>query len=431
MKIRAAAAALALSASLAAGETLVLKGGTVHPVSGPALQNGTVVIRDGKIAALGAAGSAVAIPVDAKVVDVSGRHVYPSLFPPMTSLGLVEISAVRATVDTTELGEINPEARADVAMNFDSELLPVARSAGILIAGVAPLGGLVSGSAAAMKLDGWTREDATLKAPATIVVRWPDLTIDRSPTARTSVRLQEKRRDDAVRQLEEAFEAARAYAKAKAAEGGAGVPRHDADPKLEALVPAVEGKLPVVVGANTVAQIRAAVAWGKRENLRIVIFGGADAWRVAPELAAAKVAVILDTALDLPARTDDPYDARYAAAGILAKAGVEVALNDGAGSTAETARNLLQDAAVSAGFGLPREAAVAAMTLVPARILGVDDRVGSIEPGKDATLIVTDGDILDLRSHVVAAYLDGRALDLTDKQKRLYERYKNRPRAGS
>jgi imidazolonepropionase-like amidohydrolase len=245
------------------------------------------------------------------------------------------------------------------------------------------------------------------------------------------VRLQEKRRDDAVRQLEEAFEAARAYAKAKAAEGGAGVPRHDADPKLEALVPAVEGKLPVVVGANTVAQIRAAVAWGKRENLRIVIFGGADAWRVAPELAAAKVAVILDTALDLPARTDDPYDARYAAAGILAKAGVEVALNDGAGSTAETARNLLQDAAVSAGFGLPREAAVAAMTLVPARILGVDDRVGSIEPGKDATLIVTDGDILDLRSHVVAAYLDGRALDLTDKQKRLYERYKNRPRAGS
>jgi imidazolonepropionase-like amidohydrolase len=347
----------------------------------------------------------------------------------MTSLGLVEISAVRSTVDTTELGEINPEARADVAMNFDSELLPVARSAGILIAGVAPLGGLVSGSAAAMKLDGWTREDATLKAPAAIVVRWPDLTIDRSPTARTSVRLQEKKRDEAVRRLEEAFDDARAYAKAKAAEGGAGVPRHDADPKLEALVPAVEARLPVIVGANTVAQIRAALAWSKRENLRIAIFGGADAWRLSSELAAAKVSVILDTALDLPERVDDPYDARYAAAGILAKAGVEVALNDGAGNTAETARNLLQDAAVSAGHGLPREAAVAAMTLVPARILGVEARVGSIEPGKDATLIVTDGDILDLRSHVVAAYVDGRALDLTDKQKRLYERYKNRPKA--
>jgi imidazolonepropionase-like amidohydrolase len=426
MKMRALASALMLSGSFATAETIVLKGATVHPVSGPDIANGTIVLRDGKIAAVGAS---VAVPPDAKVVDVSGRHVYPSLFPPMTSLGLVEISAVRSTVDTTELGEINPEARADVAMNFDSELLPVARSAGILIAGVAPLGGLVSGSAAAMKLDGWTREDATLKAPAAIVVRWPDLTIDRSPTARTSVRLQEKKRDEAVRRLEEAFDDARAYAKAKAAEGGAGVPRHDADPKLEALVPAVEGRLPVIVGANTVAQIRAALAWSKRENLRIAIFGGADAWRLSSELAAAKVSVILDTALDLPERVDDPYDARYAAAGILAKAGVEVALNDGAGNTAETARNLLQDAAVSAGYGLPREAAVAAMTLVPARILGVEARVGSIEPGKDATLIVTDGDILDLRSHVVAAYVDGRALDLTDKQKRLYERYKNRPKA--
>jgi imidazolonepropionase-like amidohydrolase len=425
MKMRGVASALMFSASFAAAETIVLKGATVHPVSGPEIANGTIVLRDGKIAAVGAS---VAVPPDAKVVDVSGRHVYPSLFPPMTSLGLVEISAVRSTVDTTELGEINPEARADVAMNFDSELLPVARSAGILIAGVAPLGGLVSGSAAAMKLDGWTREDATLKAPAAIVVRWPDLTIDRLPTARASVRLQEKRRDEAVRQLEEAFEDARAYAKAKTAEGGAGVPRHDADPKLEALVPAVDGRLPVIVGANTVAQIRAALEWSKRENLRIAIFGGADAWRLAPELAAAKVPVILDTALDLPARADDPYDARYAAAGILAKAGVEVALNDGAGNSAETARNLLQDAAVSAGYGLPREAAVAAMTLVPARILGVEARVGSIESGKDATLIVTDGDILDLRSHVVAAYVDGRALDLTDKQKRLYERYKNRPK---
>ena len=159
MKMRALASALMLSGSFATAETIVLKGATVHPVSGPDIANGTIVLRDGKIAAVGAS---VAVPPDAKVVDVSGRHVYPSLFPPMTSLGLVEISAVRSTVDTTELGEINPEARADVAMNFDSELLPVARSAGILIAGVAPLGGLVSGSAAAMKLDGWTREDATL-----------------------------------------------------------------------------------------------------------------------------------------------------------------------------------------------------------------------------------------------------------------------------
>lgn len=420
--------ALTLAAAPASGETVVLRGGTVHPVSGPDIVGGVVVIRGGKIAAVGAG---LETPQGARVVDVSGKHVYPSLFPPVTVLGLVEISAVRATVDTSEVGEINPEARADSAMNFDSELLPVARSAGILIAGVAPTGGIVSGSAAVMKLDGWTREDATLKAPAAVSVVWPNLKIDRSPTARFSVRLQEKRRDEAVRKLKDVFERARAYQKAKAAEGRAGVPRHDADPKLEALVPAVEGKIPVIVRAEELAQIRAALEWAKSENFQIAILGGADAWRMADDLARLKVPVILDTVLDLPERPDEAYDTRFAEAGVLAKAGVAVAFNDGSNTfSAATVRNLPQQASSAVAFGFPREKAIEAMTLEPARILGVADRVGSLSPGKDATLIVTDGDILDLRSHVVAAYLDGRALDLTDKQKRLYERYRNRPKTG-
>src|SRR6266542_2368460 len=181
---------LLVAAALAAatGETVALVGGMLHPVSGPDVAGGTLLLRDGKITALGAG---LEVPAGAKVVDLKGRHVYPSLFPALTELGLVEISSVRATVDTTELGEINPQARADFAMNFDSEPLPVARSAAIPTAGVTPVGGIVSGSLAAMKLDGWTREDATLKAPAAIVVRWPDLAIDRSPAARLSVRLHE------------------------------------------------------------------------------------------------------------------------------------------------------------------------------------------------------------------------------------------------
>src|ERR1700693_528636 len=238
---------VAAAFAAATGQTVALVGGTLHPVSGPDVANATLVFRDGKIAAMGAG---IEVPAGAKVVDVKGRHVYPSLFPPLTELGLVEISSVRATVATTELGEINPRARADFAMNFDSELLPVARSAGILIAGVTPQGGIVSGSLAAMKLDGWTREDATLKAPAAIVVRWPDLAIDRSPAARLSVRLQEKRRDEALEQLKDVVAEARGYAKAKAAEGKAGVPRHDDDPKLEALLPALDGSLPVIVVAQ-------------------------------------------------------------------------------------------------------------------------------------------------------------------------------------
>ncbi len=425
MRLASLLVAGALAAAPAAGQVTAFVGGTLHPVSGPEVVNGTLLVRDGKIAALGAG---LAVPPGATVVDLKGGHVYPSLFPPLTDLGLVEISSVRATVDTTELGEINPQARPEFAMNFDSELLPVARSAGILIAGVAPSGGLVSGSLAAMKLDGWTREDATLKAPAALIVRWPDLTIDRSPTARLSVRLQEKRRDEALQKLKDVFAEARAYADARAAEGKAGVPRHDDDPRLEALRPAVEGKMPVIVVAQRVAQIRAALAWAREEKLAMVLAGARDGWRVAADLAKANVPVIVEQPIELPTRPDEAYDANFASAGVLSKAGVRVAFTDG--SNGSNARNLPHQAAAAVAFGFPREKALEAMTLEPARILGVATRVGSLEPGKDATLIVTDGDILDLRTHVVAAYLDGRALDLSDKQKRLYERYKNRPKPG-
>jgi imidazolonepropionase-like amidohydrolase len=422
MKTRGLSAGLFLSAALAAGETIALRGGTVHPISGPDIPGGTVLIRDGKIAAVGAT---VTVPPDARVVDVAGKHVYPSLISAATQLGLIEISAVRATVDTTETGEINPAARADFAMNFDSEHLPVTRSAGVLIAGVTPIGGIVSGQAAVMKLDGWTREDAAIKAPAAITVTWPNMRIDRSPDARVSVRLQEKRRDEAIERLKDVFAEARAYGRAKAAEGKAGIPRHDADPRLEALVPAVEGKIPVLVIANNISQIRAALAWAKEEGLRIVIGGGTDAWRAAAELAAANVPVILEPVLGLPARADEPYDAPFVGAATLSKAGVRVAINE---ADAQFVRNLAHHAATAVAFGLPRQKALESITLEPARILGVADRVGSLEPGKDATLFVSDGDVLDLRSKVVAAYLDGRALDLSDRHKRLYERYRNRPK---
>jgi imidazolonepropionase-like amidohydrolase len=409
----------------AAGRVFTLTGVTIHTVSGPDIPIGAIVVRDGKIASVSADPGA---ETEGLVIHGKGQHVYPSLFPPMTILGLSEIGAVRATIDASELGDINPDSRADVAVNFDSELLPVARSGGILLAGVTPTGGIVSGSAAAMKMDGWTREDAALKAPAAITVAWPDLRIDRSPTAKLSARLQEKKRDEAVKRLKDAFRDARAYAKARAAEGQPGIPRHDADPKLAALAPAVEGRIPVIVAANWLDQIRDAVAWGREENLRIVIWGGADAWRIADELAKARIPVIVDSPLELPQREDEAYDTQFANAGRLERAGVRVLFNDGGGD-ASNVRNYPHQAAAAVAFGFPREKAIAAMTLEPATLLGVADRVGSLSAGKDATFIVTDGDILDLRSHVVAAYLDGRALDLTDKQKRLYEKYRNRPKA--
>ena len=423
---RLAAQTPAPAAAPAPPAVFAIVGATIHPVAGPDIPNGTLVVRDGKIASV-APGAAP--PAGVPVVDGTGRHVYPSLFPPLTDLGLEEISAVRQTLDVEELGEINPAARADVAMNLDSELLPVARSGGVLLAGITPGGGIISGSVAAMKLDGWTREDATLRAPAAITVEWPSLTIDRSPDARRSVKAQQKVRDEAVEKLKKAFRDARAYGRARAAEGAAGVPKHDFDPKLAALLPAIDGAVPVVVHAQRLAQIRDAVKWAAAEKLRLVVWGGADAWRMAGELASAGVPVIVESPLDLPQREDEPYDVQFSNAGLLDRAGVRVIFNE---NGAANVRNYPQLAATAVAYGFPRDKAVAALTLEPARVLGVDGRVGSLETGKDATFILTDGDILDLRSHVVGAYVDGRALDLTDRQKRLYERYRNRPRpAGS
>jgi imidazolonepropionase-like amidohydrolase len=407
----------------AASRTFSIVGATIHPVSGTDIASGTIVVRDGKIVSVASGSAPLA---GAPVVDAAGRHVYPSLFPPLTGLGLSEIASIRATVDQSEVGDLNPDLRASVAVNFDSELLPVARSGGILVAGVTPMGGLVAGAVAVMKLDGWTREDATLKDPAAITVTWPDLTIDRSPTAKVSVRTQEKQRDEKVEKLKEVFREAKAYSKAMAAAGKPNVPRRAVDVKLVALGPAVEGRIPVVVVAQQLAQIRDALQWAKDENLRIVIWGGADAWRIADDLAKAQVPVVIDTPMELPRREDEPYDTAFANAGKLSRAGVTVLFNDG-GDDPSNARHLPHDAATAATFGFPREKAVAAMTLEPAKLLGVADRLGSLEPGKDATFILTDGDILDLRSRVVGAYVDGRVLDLTDKQKRLYEKYRNRP----
>ena len=419
---RVLGAVLFCATSALSAETIALVGGTIHTISGPDIPKGTVVITDGKIAAVGAN---VTAPAGARIVDVSGKHVYPSLLPAATNLGLVEIGAVRATVDIAEIGDVNPQARADIAMNFDSEQLPVTRSAGVLVAGVTPTGGIVSGSGAAMKLDGWTREDAAIRSPAYVTVTWPDLSIDRSPQARFSARIQEKRRDEAVAKLKDVFAEARAYGSARRAEGKPGIPRHDADPRLEALSPAIDGKIPVLVIADSLLQIRAALAWAKEENLKIVIGGGRDAWRAATEIAQAAVPVVLDPVIGLPTRADEPYDAPFANAATLAKAGVRVAISEGDSSFA---RNLAHQASVAMAFGLPREKALEAITLEPARILGIADRVGSIEPGKDATLFVSDKDVLDFRYRVEEAYVDGRPLDLSDRHKRLYERYRNRPR---
>jgi len=420
--------------ALLLASVLVLKGATVHTAIGPAIPNGVVVIAEGKILAVG--GAETPVPAGAEVVDVAGKHIAPAFFAPASLIGLVEIQAVRATNDVAEVGEINPEARPDAAMNFDSETLPVTRSGGVLFAALAPRGSTFPGAASVVTLNGWTREDACVKCPAAVLLEWPNMAVDRRPEARPAARVQERRRDEALELIRKTFRDAAAYRTAKAAEGRAGVPGHDDVAALSAMLGVLDGSIPLVIRAERKTQIDAALRFLdeelKGEKVRPVILGGTDAPNVAAALAARKIPVILDTVLELPLREDDPYDAPFTKAAELAKAGVVVAIGNGqTAMAAPTTRDLPNHAAMAAAFGLDRLDALRAITLNPAKIYGVDARIGSLEEGKDASLAVFTGDPLLTESNVVALYDKGVPLDLSDRHKRLWERYRNRPKKES
>ena len=386
--------------------------------------NATLVFDQGRVTAL---GRRVEIPAGAKRIDVRGRRVYPGVINAYSQLGLVEIGAVRATRDYAETGTVNPNVKAETAFNPDSELIPVTRSGGVLLSLTAPSGGLISGTSAVVQLDGWTWEDMTLKAPVGMHVQWPRM----SPAADwkkgesgPSQEEQAKTRDDALALLEQTFADARSYQKARAAQGpDAG--RHAIDSRWEAMLPVLEGKLPLVVAADRVQQIQAAVAFAQRAEVKLILYGGYDAPHCAALLERHRVPVIVSTVHRLPLRRDDPYDAAYSLPGRLRAAGVPFCL---ASQNTSNACNLPCEAGMAVAYGLPPDEALKAITLYPAQILGVADRVGSLEVGKDATLIVTDGDVLDTPTHVEAAFIQGRAVDLDNRHKRLWRKYQEKHR---
>jgi imidazolonepropionase-like amidohydrolase len=393
---------------------IALMGATIHPVSGPEIPNGTLLFEGGRIIALGAE---VPLPEGCERLALAGRHVYPGMINASTALGLTEIGAVRATEDLEELGLLNPSARAEVAVNPDSELIPVARANGVALALAVPQGGLLAGRSALLRLDGWTWEEMALKAPAGMHLVWPSMTID--AVEEEDRETQRDQRDERLRALDEAFAAARAYQTGLKA----GEPRAR-DARWEALVPVLEGKLPLMVHAREIRQIQAAVAFVQREKVRMVLFGGTDAPRCAGLLARLGIPVVVEGTLKLPQRPDDPYDSPFTLPERLRRAGLAFCIASG---DAWNARNLPYHAAQAAAYGLPREEALKAVTLYPARILGVADRVGSLDVGKDATLIVTTGDPLEIPTQVEMMFIEGRRIDLSDKQKQLWEKYRRKP----
>jgi imidazolonepropionase-like amidohydrolase len=400
---------------------IALVGGTIHTITNGTIENGIVLFDKGKIVAV---GKDVNIPKDAEVIDIKGKHVYPGLINAFTTIGLVEIGAVRATRDVTEVGLVNPNVRAEVAFNPDSEHPPVTRANGITLALVVPTGDLIAGQSALMMLDGWTWEDMTLKAPVGLHIYWPRMVQAQGfgfMFARQSPEEMKKETEKRLQLIRETFKKARAYKKAKEAETQKGVPYHDTDLKYEAMIPVLEGKVPVFVHANSAKEILSAIQWAESEGVKIVIVGGADSWKVVDVLKSKNIPVILTNIHRLPSGRDSDYDEPFTVAYKLYKAGVKFCIGGEGGYYNE--RNLPYQAGTCAAFGLPREEALKAITIYPAEILGVADKVGSIEPGKDATLIVTTGDPLEIPTQVIYEFIQGRKVDLSNRQTKLYEKY--------
>lgn len=408
-----------------------VRGATIYTLAGAPIENGTVLIRDGKIAAV---GQTIDVPPDAQVIDAEGLRVYPGLFDCLSRLGLTEIGAVSASVDTTELGDYNPQLVAATAVHPASEHIPVARANGVTHAVSAPGGAtstsfrgpLIPGQASLLHLNGWTVEEMLIRPSVGMVLNWPTLNTRTFDFSTFSFRERpfdevKKEYEETLAALEDWMEAARHYAQAVAQ----GSPeKFERDLKLEALAKVVQGELPVLVMAHRERDIRNALEFGERNGLKMILAGGAEAWKVKDLLKEKNIPVILRPTQALPTEEDEPYDKPFTNPSELHAAGVKIAF---ATFDSSDSRTLPYEAANAVPYGLPHEDALKGVTLYPAQIFGVDDRLGTIETGKLANLIVTDGDPLEIQTRVRYLFIQGQLADTANRHRRLYQQYRARP----
>jgi imidazolonepropionase-like amidohydrolase len=398
---------------------------TVHVGNGTVIENGTIQIKDGKIEKV---GKDITVPAGAQAVDAKGKHVYPGLILPTSALGLIEISAVRATNDTREIGDMNPNVRSIVAYNTDSKVINTLRSNGILAANIVPQGSFLAGSSSVVQLDAWNWEDAAIKTDMGMHLFMPSL-LARPTTGRFGGGMPGgpnagAQQTDPVKEGLEKIEQLKAFFREAKAYIGNGA-KEETNLKYEAVKKLFSKQQKFYVHANTVKQMLVALDFVKEFGFDMVIVGGSESWQIADLLKQNNIAVILQQPHSLPTTTDDDVDQPYKTAAALQKAGVLFALSDDDSQT--RGRNLPFNAGTAATYGLTKEEALAAITLNAAKIMGVADKTGSIEPGKDANIIISSGDILDMStSNVTDAFIQGRKINLDDKQKQLNDRYEQK-----
>jgi imidazolonepropionase-like amidohydrolase len=399
-------------------ETITLTNATIHVGNGQVIENGTVVFTNGKITEVGTSLTAAG-----KTIDCKGKHVYPGLITSSTQLGLIEVPSVRATVDASELGDISASIRSIVAYNTDSKVINTLRPNGILLAHVYPDGGIISGLSSVVQLDAWNWEDAAYKIDNGVHFNMPSL-LSRPQRGRggfggfgapQSAEDPVKKGQEQIEKVKTFFREAKAYQAETAHE--------NVNLKYEAVKGLFSKQQKLFIHCNIVKEMLVAVDFVKEFGFDVVITGGVDSWLIPDILKQNNIAVILDQLHNLPTMADDDVDQPFKTPAILQKAGVQFALSDDDGNSRN--RNLPFNAGTAVAYGLTKEEALTAITLTPAKILGIDDKTGSIEKGKDANIVVSDGDILDMKGNAVTyAFIQGRQVSLDNKQKQLFDKYK-------
>jgi len=411
--------------------SFLLKGATIHTMAGKDITNGSILVRDGKIVGV---GQNLAAPKDVKVIDGKGMQVYPGMIDSGSTVGIQEIGAVTESNDISEVGKFDPQIRSFIAVNPDSEHIPVVRANGITAVLAMPGGGgrrgggsgqIIGGNASLIRLNGWTTEDLDIKGAAAMHLTMPTMgggggRGGEGAFMRVSYEQQHQAYEKDMKDLNDFFEEARRYAQAKAAK----MPDFRTDLKMEAMLPVIDGSEPVMITASRERAIKDAIVFADKQKIKVVISQAAEAYKCIPELKAHDIPVILPPTLALPDGEDEPYDQPPTTPSLLYKAGIKFAF---ASFSVEFSRNLPYQAATAVAYGLPAEEAMKAVTVNAAQIWGVDKQMGTIEEGKSADFMVLDGDPLKTQTQVKQLFISGKNVNLDNKQKRLYEKYSGRP----